>query len=735
MKTKILILSANPKSTKSLRINEEVKKIKAGVNHFNHEIKIEHIGAVTIDEMRRKIIEFKPNILHFSGHGDEDGISLEEIDGKKVLVSGESLSEFFNFFSDHIKIVLLNSCYSEKQAKDISKYIDYVIGMKEEINDDAAITFSLVFYESFAAGMEVEKCFRIGKNAIKMKNLRDEDIPILSKKTFDLGLDTSFSEIEKKILDTDIIKNESTNLFREIYKIKHLTKTQEILINDVIRSPLFSFNDRIITVNALTLSCLFYFSNLKIKLLIKFLPIKNEFIQHEALVGIFLILLKRKNYLNIEIIELLKKETHENTEIQKMLSTIFPNIYNNFFDNELKFSSLQKVDFEAMKNQLNYIYHIINLKEGNAIGYKNSKFEFINLISNNDALGLVNFLRKNGNNPLKIEFNKESFLKNPEMWFYPFDSSLDKINKIYSNDNIDFDLEGFLNGLIQMPITNIEKYFLAFNFDNLDSDTKYFLSSMQNSDIFDLVRASLNMYEILDDDEFLYYIMSSTTISKYFRFYNNFSDDKPFSFIFDIEEDDKIFNTTCIKYLLDEKNMIIREADFYYTKKKYSKASEIYETIYNKYNDEYILIKLVDSLYNAKDFKSCVDLFKDVKKKSNLSLNIKMAKIFIENEHFDKAKPLLLYNLSKNEYHVESLNTLGLYYYTQYDFINAIKYYKRELNISPSNSTRFLLVNLYIDLEYFIEAKKELKLIEINSVEIKNEVDSLHFKILRNEII
>ena len=37
---------------------------------------------------------------------------------------------------------MLNACFSESQAALIAKYIDWVVGMKREVEDEAAIVFA-----------------------------------------------------------------------------------------------------------------------------------------------------------------------------------------------------------------------------------------------------------------------------------------------------------------------------------------------------------------------------------------------------------------------------------------------------------------------------------------------------------------------------------------------------------------------------------------------------------------
>ena len=62
-----------------------------------------------------------------------------------------------------MKCVVLNACYSVAQANAISKHIDYVVGMKKAIGDEAAIKFAVGFYDALGAGRDFETAYKFGQ--------------------------------------------------------------------------------------------------------------------------------------------------------------------------------------------------------------------------------------------------------------------------------------------------------------------------------------------------------------------------------------------------------------------------------------------------------------------------------------------------------------------------------------------------------------------------------------------
>ncbi len=184
---KILILSANPNNTSRLRLDEEIREIKQGLQLATKRDKfvIESAEAVRYRDIHRSILNFEPQIVHFSGHGaGEPGLVFEDNAGKQKLVDAEALAGLFELFADQVECVLLNACYSEIQAQAIAQHLDYVIGMSHEIGDQAAIEFAVGFYDALGAGRTVEFAYQLGCNAILMAGIPEHLTPVLkSRKT------------------------------------------------------------------------------------------------------------------------------------------------------------------------------------------------------------------------------------------------------------------------------------------------------------------------------------------------------------------------------------------------------------------------------------------------------------------------------------------------------------------------------------------------------------------------
>jgi hypothetical protein len=177
---KILILSANPKNTSQLRLDEEIREIKTALKLSKNREQFEIVteSALRVNDLRRSLLDNMPHIVHFCGHGSGDnGLVLEDRLGQMQLVSSESLAGLFESFEDRVECVVLNACYSEVQAEAIFQHIDCVIGMNRSIGDVAAIEFATGFYDTLAAGESYRDAFKSGCVAINLQGIPESKTP------------------------------------------------------------------------------------------------------------------------------------------------------------------------------------------------------------------------------------------------------------------------------------------------------------------------------------------------------------------------------------------------------------------------------------------------------------------------------------------------------------------------------------------------------------------------------
>lgn len=182
-KIKILFLAANPVDTKSrLRLDEEFKQIRKKLRGGNQRDCFELVSewAATAEDLQEFLLDHKPHVLHFSGHGSEtQGIVLEDQSGKMRLLDKQAFANLIRDLKDNLRIVVLNACYSEDQANYLKEIVDFTIGMGNAVGDKAAILFASHFYQGLAFGRSVKTALQLGKGQLDLSSIPEADKPKL----------------------------------------------------------------------------------------------------------------------------------------------------------------------------------------------------------------------------------------------------------------------------------------------------------------------------------------------------------------------------------------------------------------------------------------------------------------------------------------------------------------------------------------------------------------------------
>lgn len=206
-KKTILFLAANPKNSTPLDLTREVKEIEEGLQRSQKRDKflLEQVWAVTPGDVQRAMLDYKPQIVHFSGHGmGESGLVLENATGEAQFVKSAALAGLFELFADKVECVVLNACYSEVQAVAIAHHIPYVVGMNQAVGDQAARVFAVGFYDALGAGESFDFAYKLGRNRIALEGIAEDLTPVITRKFEVVSLplpETMVSPVEGVVLE------------------------------------------------------------------------------------------------------------------------------------------------------------------------------------------------------------------------------------------------------------------------------------------------------------------------------------------------------------------------------------------------------------------------------------------------------------------------------------------------------------------------------------------------------
>ncbi|MGW3996090.1 CHAT domain-containing protein [Amycolatopsis sp. NPDC004772] len=180
----ILYLAANPTDTERIRWDAELRDVREALRMGEHRERfvLHERGALRVRDLTQALLDFSPRIVHFSGHGSDDGQFLAEAaGGEGRLLSVPGLAALFEEVSDTVECVIVNACHSARLAEALAQHVGYVIGMRSWLGDRSATDFSVGFYQALAAGLAIEPAFRMARAALAMgdERLHGRNVPVL----------------------------------------------------------------------------------------------------------------------------------------------------------------------------------------------------------------------------------------------------------------------------------------------------------------------------------------------------------------------------------------------------------------------------------------------------------------------------------------------------------------------------------------------------------------------------
>ena len=158
---RILMLAASPKDTSKLALEHEHvllrNRMRQNLEAANCELLFEY--AVRPLDLQLALKNNKPHVIHFAGHGNREGIWLEDDEGNSLPLSKEVLAILLDAGRPELRLVVLNACSSTQQLDKLREVVDFIIGTRAPVLDEVALCFTAHFYEGVAVGNSVRDAF------------------------------------------------------------------------------------------------------------------------------------------------------------------------------------------------------------------------------------------------------------------------------------------------------------------------------------------------------------------------------------------------------------------------------------------------------------------------------------------------------------------------------------------------------------------------------------------------
>jgi hypothetical protein len=185
----ILLAASDPTDLARLRLGQEEREIREALDLSSGRGRwaIHSRPALRLRDLTRALLDLQPRIVHFAGHGsDKGGLFLENEAGLAQCVPTEALADLFRLVEGAVDCVVLNACFSRKQARAISAYVPFVVGSPSTIEDQAAVAFSVGFYQTLGAGRDISQAYSMGRVHMRGAGTARRALPMLIKRSGDL---------------------------------------------------------------------------------------------------------------------------------------------------------------------------------------------------------------------------------------------------------------------------------------------------------------------------------------------------------------------------------------------------------------------------------------------------------------------------------------------------------------------------------------------------------------------
>ncbi|MCK6520818.1 hypothetical protein L6R49_05175 [Myxococcota bacterium] len=161
MSTDLLYLGFQPDDAAPLMLEEELDAIdgRLAASQNGQALKLHVHNDVGLEELPALLARIKPSVFHLSCHGNADGYLKLRHMGEFRDFPPEQLVELLKPAREHLRLVVLNACFSKRLRDALLSEGLTVIGADDRVYSDRAGIFSSVLYGLIAEGLDLESAF------------------------------------------------------------------------------------------------------------------------------------------------------------------------------------------------------------------------------------------------------------------------------------------------------------------------------------------------------------------------------------------------------------------------------------------------------------------------------------------------------------------------------------------------------------------------------------------------
>jgi tetratricopeptide (TPR) repeat protein len=449
--------------------------------------------------------------------------------------------------------------------------------------------------------------------------------------------------------------------------------------------------EKCLMISAMTLSLQRNFDETKILLLIDAYKSNEEQIWQRALVSIFIVLFQHSNRLFLyPNLKAKIEELRENPQFEKNIETIILQLIKTRDTEKIahKFRDEIMPEMAKFHSRMHDKLDLKNILQDPLGEDENPDWENVFEDSPNllNKLEELSQLQMEGSDVMMGTFSmlkQFPFFEELSNWFIPFHKEDWKIRELLKDDSGAFDAEKFLKNMENSFILcNSDKYSFCLNVNSIPARERGMMVQMFNMEANAMEEAAMDD-KILQKPAFQSKIFTQH-IQDLYRFYKLYRNKSDFYDIFSTEMD--FHNKDFLALLLKDVNILRNMGEFYFEKKFYKDAIEVFHKTDISENIE-LLQKIAYSWQKLGDYQKALEYYlkadlTDIRKSWNIK---KIALCYKRLGNYDKA---LQYYLEAEKMEPEDLQVqanLAHTYFEMNDFESALKIYFKVEYLAPDN--------------------------------------------------
>ncbi|WP_051059279.1 CHAT domain-containing protein [Nocardiopsis lucentensis] len=164
---------------------EEKRLVREAINRgrYGAAFTVEDAPSLQWGDLLFELDAFRPTLLHFSGHGYDDGtLRIRTPDGGSAPADSDGLCGLLAALDPQPALVVFNACWSAELAEQAAKSLPCTIGINGTVSDRAAIAFARYLYGMLASGRTIDYAHRMAVQAARTHGLGEWNrIPLFTE--------------------------------------------------------------------------------------------------------------------------------------------------------------------------------------------------------------------------------------------------------------------------------------------------------------------------------------------------------------------------------------------------------------------------------------------------------------------------------------------------------------------------------------------------------------------------